>query len=230
MTCNILHDLRDQLAWHAVLAGLTGRTVVDVGANYGAYTDLFLAHGASRVIAVEPGPRLGAGLRERFAGNARVVVCRQGLSDAPGRLEGVRFHNCWTLARPGSLGGPAGAISPEAEGVEGAAPFDVELTTLDALVDELGVTELALCKIDVDGFEPRVLRGARRTLAIFRPVVHLELSYIPRDLGESIPAFVEDIYRQGYVITSLGGRPETAAEVLEHWPWNTSFDVLLMPR
>ncbi len=214
------------------LARVRGRTVIDAGANSGFFTQMFLDAGAARVIAIEPGPKLAQGLRVKFASEPRVVVVQVGLAEAQGRLIGVRFHNCWTLARPGELAGKrAGAISPEAAGIEGDQPFDVELRTLDMIVDEFRAWEdLALVKMDVDGYEFRALKGAVGVLERIRPPMHFELSYIPAELGDSIEDMLQFIVKHRYVFEQIDGvRIFSPAEVLAHFPWHTSFDMLLVP-
>lgn len=211
--------------WDECMASLDGRTIIDVGANTGDFTAVFLNHGA-HVIAIEPGPKLAEGLRTRFAGDSRVVVRQVGLSDAPGRLEGVQFHNCWTLAKPGQFATKRiGSVSPGAAEIEGDGTFDVDLTTLDAVVEG----DVGFVKIDADGYEPNILRGATRTLTAIRPPMLIELSYVPQDMGESIEEFIAGIYRAGYVLATLDGYRTTETQVLEHFPWHTSLDMLMMP-
>lgn len=47
-------------------------------------------------------------------------------------------------------------------------------TTLDDLVASLGLSRVDVVKVDVDGFELDVLRGARRTLRRFAPLLVME--------------------------------------------------------
>ena len=55
-------------------------------------------------------------------------------------------------------------------------PVDVEVRSIDSLVDELGIERLDVLKIDVEGLEDAVLAGAERTLERFRPVTILEFN------------------------------------------------------
>ncbi|MGB9611424.1 MAG: FkbM family methyltransferase, partial [Bryobacteraceae bacterium] len=45
----------------------------------------------------------------------------------------------------------------------------IELTTIDDLVNQLGLERLDAIKMDIEGAEVRALRGARRTIQRFRP-------------------------------------------------------------
>lgn len=231
MSPYVLCDLSlGQRAWFEVMDTIRGKSVLDVGANEGGYTSDFLAHGAARVVAIEPGPVHAARLRQRFGTDERVVVQQCGLSDRGATLTGVKFHNCWTLARPGQFSNRLGAVSPGASAIEGEAAFDVELTTLDAVVSACDLRDLALCKIDTDGYEPHVLRGGARTLTTQRPAMLVELSYLPAELGESIDRFLGDIYDHlGYTVVTLSGQRASKAQALAHFPWDTSLDVMLLP-
>jgi len=50
-----------------------GKTVLDLGADYGSTARYFLERGARRVVAVEGDPRLAEELEENFRGDERVV-------------------------------------------------------------------------------------------------------------------------------------------------------------
>lgn len=56
-----------------------------------------------------------------------------------------------------------GAPSPGS--TDGTAATMVPLTTVDAMVESLQLQRLFLLKIDTEGFDPLVLRGASKTLA-----------------------------------------------------------------
>ena len=60
-----------------------------------------------------------------------------------------------------------------------------QCTTLDAFVAERHIERLALVKIDVEGWELSVLRGARHVLNVLRPVVVFEYdpAYVSRSGG-----------------------------------------------
>ena len=50
-----------------------------------------------------------------------------------------------------------------------ASTVNVEMTTLDILVKQLGLKRLDLVKIDVEGFELDILKGAIETIKTFNP-------------------------------------------------------------
>ncbi len=57
----------------------------------------------------------------------------------------------------------------------GEHAFEVRLIPLDDYIQEHPLPRLDLMKIDVEGAEVRVLQGARRTIARFRPVIVFEV-------------------------------------------------------
>jgi FkbM family methyltransferase len=224
----LIGDQIDQWGLDRCLSESSGKTFIDIGAHKGGFTVTFLEHGARQVIAVEPGPNLSAGMRERFL-DSPVTVIQSGVSDKPGKLIGVTYYNAWTLAKPGVLTGRIAELSPDGIIAEGSEPFDVTLTTLDALVSDLKIDDLAFVKIDVDGYEPQVLRGGARTMRELRPYIFIELSYLPHDMGESVNDFIGNIYDSGYRLATFHGQVASAQQVIDNFPWHTSFDMLMVP-
>jgi len=128
-----------------------GDLFVDVGANFGFWA-LAAAQRGCRVIAVEPVPSTRALLASNAARNGltdRVEIFAGAVSDSVGQLD---------VAVPSGESGQA-SVHPDA-GAE-LETFTVEATTLDVLLGEQSVRFL---KIDVEGHEPAVLRGAARAL------------------------------------------------------------------
>jgi FkbM family methyltransferase len=128
-----------------------GDLFVDVGANFGFWA-LPAARRGCRVIAVEPVPEtrsLLAANVERNGLSDRVEILGQAVSDGAASL---------TVAVPAGESGQASAHPDSGAQLE---HFTVEATTLDEILGEQAVRFL---KIDVEGHEPAVLRGAARAL------------------------------------------------------------------
>jgi propanediol dehydratase large subunit len=93
----------------------------------------------------------------------------------------------------------------------------IQLTTIDAVVRELGLQRLDVVKMDVEGAEVRALRGARETLNRFRPRLAVATEHTSdfiqnnRDVIATVNAIAPFYrYRCGYC--SLEGKtiiPET---------------------
>src|SRR5262249_59075587 len=77
-------------------------------------------------------------------------------------------------------------------------------TTLDAALAEVGVHRVDFVKMDVDGYECGVLRGATNTLRQ-GPHILMELApYVLDETGTSIEELVEILGAAGYTLTELG--------------------------
>lgn len=129
-----------------------GELFVDVGANAGSYTVLAAKISGARVVAVEPVPETADRLEANVALNAvgdRVSVYRTAISDRAGRV--------WFTSGRDTTNRIAGSADPR-EGL-----VEVPCTTLD---DLLGGARPRALKIDVEGYEAAVLRGATELLAI----------------------------------------------------------------
>jgi FkbM family methyltransferase len=146
--------------------------VADVGANVGRWSRSLLTAAAAagrardiRLHAFEPDAGAYAGL-ERILGGTSAVLNAAAVSDRPGESD---FH----VVAPG-----AGTNSlHRAPGVT-AATETVRTTTLDAYAAEAGIPCFALVKVDTEGHDLAVLRGARGLLAGHRiAVVQFEYNH-----------------------------------------------------
>lgn len=140
-----------------------GELVVDVGACFGIYTIVAsrLVGDSGKVVAIEPSRQAFEVLERNILSNGctNVVTFGCALSDKVGRTV---LHHHPDISRF-SLGGTG-------------AGEDVETTTLDRTLPPTAPTRSCLLKIDVEGAEELVLRGALKTLDRDRPVVMLEVN------------------------------------------------------
>jgi FkbM family methyltransferase len=153
-----------------------GDLVFDVGSHVGDRVDSFLRLGC-RVVAVEPQPALLALLRALYRRRRDVAIEPVALGDAQGELElHLNLPNP-TVATGSTAFIAATAGAPGWQGQRWSARTVVPLTTLDALVARHG--RPAFVKIDVEGFEDRVLRG----LSFPVPALSFEFTTIQREVA-----------------------------------------------
>jgi FkbM family methyltransferase len=144
-------------------------TVVDVGAHYGIYS-LLAARAGARVVAFEPLPENFEVLRKNIRANRLDVDARQSAaSDAEGRRH---FNVPWASDSAGF------SAHPIAETIR---TIEVSTRTIDSV---LAGTRVDVLKIDTEGHEIEVLRGASDTLAA-NPRLKLLVEFSPACLASA---------------------------------------------
>ncbi|HLA63333.1 MAG TPA: FkbM family methyltransferase [Rhodothermales bacterium] len=151
------HEYGTEKLMRAVLR--PGAVVADVGANVGYYTRLaaHLVGPTGAVHAFEPTPHAYRLLELNAADLPCVQAHRLALSDHDG-------ETTIYVRASGDLSSLAGG--------DGAEAVPVRVARLDTAL--AGVERLDFLKVDVEGFEPEVLRGAQRAMEVHRPVVTFE--------------------------------------------------------
>ena len=179
-----------------------GDTVIDVGANQGEYS-LWAAKNtgpSGTVLAFEPMDELYVQLKKNFALNPKyrntLIPNKNGLSDKPGKL---------------NLFGKAG----DNEGVNTMFPTqshtvliqEINLDTLDNQLSQLKCEKVNFIKIDVEGAELHVLKGARETLNKYKPSLLIEINSEACLAGGYEPEEIFEILRPlGYKFEKIGLR------------------------
>jgi FkbM family methyltransferase len=190
-----------------------GATVLDVGANLGAYTVLLAQWvGASgRVHAFEPAPAARAGLMRHLILNGirdRVVVHAEALSDRQGS---ARFRAVGMQGDNRLLG---------ADATDGIA---VTTTSIDEFCTDNGMVP-SFIKLDVEGAELLALRGARSTIASAGDALGLFVEMHPQlwpAFGYSRADLESELERQGLRAERLDGQPD---------PWSLAGVTLRLRR
>jgi len=157
-------------------------TVLDVGANIGC-TALLFSDLADAVHAFEPSPTTHAILSANVASVSNVTTHNFGLGVQPGTFE-------LTYARNNRSGG---FVSDRTQASVGHTVEAIEIRRLDDVVRALRLPAVDFIKIDAEGFEGSVLRGAPETLWRFRPVVVLEMNHWCLNVCQrtSLPDFID---------------------------------------
>jgi FkbM family methyltransferase len=141
---------------------LDGATVYDIGAFHGLLT-LYFARKAQQVISYEPTSRNRKRLEENLALNRckNVRVRPVGLGSAPG------LHQ---MSVDPLMPGGAAIVLGEETGAE-----SVNVTTLDSDIEQGGLPTPSFMKLDTEGWELEVLRGARQTILMHHPDLFIEM-------------------------------------------------------
>jgi FkbM family methyltransferase len=192
-----------------------GDAALDVGAHKGSYTWwMRRAVGESgRVLALEPQPELAAYLRSACGalGWDNVAVVEAAASDRSGRA---------TLRVPGSGVSPGASLERVAAAGRAAREIACETVRLDDLVAREGLARVALVKVDVEGHELAVFRGAERILDRDRPVLLFECE--ARHLSGRAPAdvfsFLSGRGYEGVFFSRDGMRPISEFDPGRHQP------------
>jgi FkbM family methyltransferase len=208
MTLDLGVEMQQQLYWagvgrddvrldRVVRAALPPDGVfVDVGANVGIHALAAarrLEAGGGAVLAFEPHPANYQALLQnvRLNGWRHVNAEHLGLADAPAVLTGRASAGGgnWSLASRGDY------------------RFEVRLVRLDDYLADNPLPRLDVLKVDVEGAEVRVLRGARRALQRFRPLIIFEAcpAWLAK-MGSSPEELFAELHDYGYTIRRLPAR------------------------
>lgn len=172
--------------------------VLDIGANIGC-TALLFSELAKEVYAFEPSQTTFAFLERNLSrsGKKNLFPQNMGLGAEPG--ESTLTFN------PSNRSG--GFVSNETKASAGHTVEKIVIRQLDEVVQSLKLGKIDFIKIDVEGFEGHVLRGARQTLSTNRPVVVLELNHWCLNAFQrtSIPDFFDLLRSMFPVLLAVDG-------------------------
>ena len=159
---------------------LEGDVVLDVGANVGAFTLCAsrLVGGPGAVYAVEP-----------IADNLR---CLRACVEANG-LHNVSVVDCAAGESSGDLVMHLSEASGQHSAVLGLSERAVTVPKrrIDDIIDDIGISSVGFIKIDVEGYEPEVIRGASASIARFRPVIAAAAYHLPEH-AMAVPQAIRD--------------------------------------
>lgn len=132
-------------------------TAVDVGAHIGNHTLWMAAVCGLDVVAIEPNPVTGSQLLRNIQLNqleakVRVFPVAAGAHEGTARLETLN---------PGNSG-----MTRAVEDAAGTIPM--------ITIDSLNLSDVGVIKVDVEGHEIEILKGASETLTRCRPLLYIE--------------------------------------------------------
>jgi FkbM family methyltransferase len=174
-----------------------GDVVFDVGAGIGAETLVFsrLVGATGRVVAIEAHPRTFARLQRLVEANrlANVTTLQVAVSDADGTTE---ISDSGTHVR----------------NTTGAGDIRIPARRIDTLAQELGIDQIDLLKMNVEGAERSALPGAGELLERTRHAVISCHDFLADDGGDDAlrtKHFVRDFLRnRGFAVTTRDDAPD----------------------
>jgi FkbM family methyltransferase len=221
------YELKERDVIAAVLRSIAAPVALDIGANVGAHT-IAMSRYASEIHAFEPEPTLAKRLTDRIGTltHNNVTVHQIGLSDRSG-VQTYYFDAEGRNSGVGSfigshVGAPASKQLPLARGDDLFASRTVDFV-----------------KLDVEGFESRVLKGMRETLNSQQPILMMEItSTAHREIDaqgglSALLPFDYDCYEICNPIYVLGVFQITGfnlKRVHEPAPRKFSYNVLIVPK
>jgi FkbM family methyltransferase len=135
--------------------------IIDCGANIGIYTLKAASCSTNRVFAIEPNPLVFSRLKKNIAGNNlnNVIALNIGL--------GSSKHSAKLFWERSTTGG---TVRPESTSKE-ISSADIEISTLDEIMQVYKIDCVDLIKMDVEGNEYEALKGADNILRKTKSII-----------------------------------------------------------
>ncbi len=205
-----------------------GDTVLDIGANIGAHT-MYLARcvsPAGKVIAFEPTAYAYNKLRQNIALNPMLAGLIQAeqvmLVNSDDTQVKPQLYSSWRIHD----------ADPDTHPKHGGHLMDTtgaRNVALDGYITRHNIGPVTLIKMDVDGHECQVLRGARRLLDRDKPILLMEIMpYGLNETGASLDELLGILSAHGYSLYDLDGKTvlPNDGNILEHIPPAGGINVL----
>ncbi|HMO06191.1 MAG TPA: FkbM family methyltransferase [Paracoccaceae bacterium] len=199
------------LTWFLMLAGTIGnrRTLLDAGSHLGYFSFVHTRVPENLALAVELNPAVFRTMSDmisrHYPHRGRIVGLNVGLSSSRGVM---------TLPHATSFSPSFSLVGSERNTGEGR---NVGLETLDALADAQGIN-IDLMKIDIEGAEFEMLKGAEATLRRLMPIIAIELhpKLIPVISSQSAEDLISYMKSLGYrQFQFLSGRAKACTKLTE---------------
>jgi FkbM family methyltransferase len=189
--------LREEFQW---MREYGFKTIVDVGANEGQFSEKArLLFPEANIYAFEPLPEAYQRLKNNFTEDGYFHCFNVGVGEQKATLE---IHLNESSASSSIL--PLGGLHKEAfEDAKESKSIAINIDTLDSLLPLQGLQFPMLLKVDVQGYEDKVLKGATNFLGGADMII-IELTF--KELYEGQPLF-DNIYttlvKQGYAFEGV---------------------------
>ncbi len=203
--------------------------VLDVGANFGLMALRFAQLAPQgQVYAFEPTDYAFGKLKRNLDLNAelaaRITPVQTFVSDSAIPARPIPAYSSWKVdGRPKNVHPIHGGLL--------CAGDSARVTTIDELCEARQINRVDLIKVDTDGHEYWVLRGAARTLERDHPVIIFEVGmYLMKERGVTFEEYVDYLAPLGYrLVNSKNGRAVTQQDYEQQIPLYATTDILAIP-
>ncbi len=222
---NHKYDLQTQKIIKKVLK--ENGNAVDIGCHVGEIMDLMYAaspHGNH--FGFEPLPSFAAFLKEKYASKKNINIYHLALSESEGK---TTFN--YVKSNPAYSGIKARKFDRASEKIE---VIDVNLARLDDILPQN--LKIDLIKIDVEGAEMLVLKGAKKTISHFQPIVIFEHGVGGADVyGFSPDDVFSFFYEMNMNVSTMSKylkkeKPLSQVEFSEHFYHKKDYYYIAYPR
>jgi len=206
--------------------------VFDIGANCGIMTLQFAKRAPSgKVYAFEPTRYAFSRLKKNLELNQqlaeRIVTVQSFVGSQTTDKSGIeKAYASW------KVGGKTQQIKHSVHGGTVKSAEGIPEITLDDFCSQQKISRLDFIKIDTDGFELQVLKGAEKTIQRFSPVIIFEAAiYVFNEMGIEFADFLVFFDSLSYrLFNSKSCEPITAKNYRKHIPLKSTIDILAIPN
>lgn len=160
--------------------------IIDAGAHIGIFSVL-AAHLAPQghIYSFEPAAETFQVLKKNAEYYPQIICVNSGLGDE------ISQKNIFVDSKRADFS--AFQDSPFYAGkYEDRKSESANVLTIDAFIMERGITRIDFIKIDTEGYEAKILRGARESIKKWKPVVAMSAYHNPND-KEDLPRIIKEI-------------------------------------
>lgn len=154
---------------------------VDVGANIGHHT-LYMSKSCSKVHSFEPLPSLHPKIIDKIKTNniENITLHKFGLADKEASLE---------FFPPDDVNEGQGSFAID-QSMSNKPSINLEVVVGDDYLMDRGVNKIDILKIDVEGFEPQVIKGLSELIKDNTPIIICEISDMNKNIFSSEQVFL----------------------------------------
>lgn len=203
--------------------------VFDIEANVGSLTLRFAQLvRRGRVYAFEPTGYAFTKLLRNLSLNPelaeRVIPVQLFVSDHSGSNHQMNAYSSWKVDRTASDAHPI-------HGGTVQSAKSVPTITIDSFCMERNIRRVDLIKVDTDGYEIQILKGASKTLKKYHPYIIFEIGlYIMEEHNVTFEHYFEYLSLFGYtLINSKKGRTITLENFFRQIPLRSTTDIIAIP-